>query len=85
MITRNTQQYLRGFYFTFSFSFIVFLLGLRKLSCKKKYHANNLYCISYTLSICYVMYYIVLEVYIGGYFLEECLLLLPTNYPVVAK
>ena len=41
-------------------------------SCKKKHHVYNLYCISYILRFCYVMYYIVSEIYIGRRFLEDC-------------
>ena len=39
----------------------------------KKNHGYNLYRISYTLSFCYVMYYLVSEICIGGRFLEDCL------------
>ena len=35
-------------------------------------HVYNLYFISYTFSFCYVMYYIVSEIYIGRRFLEDC-------------
>ena len=49
-----------------------FLLSLFKLSCTKKHHVYNLYRISYSLSFWYLMYYIVLEICIGGHFLEDC-------------
>ena len=54
------------------FSLLPFLLSLFRLSCKKKRHVYNLYCILCTLNFCYVMYYIVLEICIGGRFLEDC-------------
>ena len=54
------------------FSSFLFLLSLFKISCTKKHHSFNLYSISYTLSFCYVMYYIVLEICISGRFLEDC-------------
>ena len=38
---------------------------------KKKHHVYNLYRISYTLSFCYVIYYIVSEICIGERFLED--------------
>ena len=38
---------------------------------KKKHHVYNLYRISYTLSFCYVIYYIVSEIFIGERFLED--------------
>ena len=42
-------------------------------SCTKENHVFNLYCISYILSFCYVMYYIVSsKIFIGGHFLEDC-------------
>ena len=50
----------------------IFLLSLFKLSCAKKHYVYNLYHVSYTLSFCYLMYYIVSEIYIGGLFLEDC-------------
>ena len=59
-------------FYIFCISLFSFLLSLFKLSCTKKYLAYNLYCISYTLRFCYVMYYIVLEICIGGRFLEDC-------------
>ena len=49
-----------------------FLLSLFKLSCTKKHHVYNLYRISYSLSFWYLMYYIVLEICVGGHFLEDC-------------
>ena len=33
--------------------------------------SGNLYYISYNLSFCYIMYYIVSEIYIGGRFLKD--------------
>ena len=75
MITWNTQQYLKedllilSLCFTFSFSFMVLFFVI---SCKKKHYVYNLYCISYILRFCYVMYYIVSEIYIGRRFLEDC-------------
>ena len=78
MITLNAQQYLievililsRYFklFFILSFSF---LLSLFNLLCAKRHHTCNLYCILYTLSFFYVMYYIVLEIFITGNFLED--------------
>ena len=53
----------------YSFSF---LLSLFKLSCTKKNQVCNLHGILYTYSFCYVVYYIVSKICIGGYFLEEC-------------
>ena len=57
------------FHIFFFFHRFLFLLSLFKLSCTKKYHFYNLYCILYTLRFCYVMYYILSEMYIGGHFL----------------
>ena len=78
MIVLNTQQHLKedllilSNYFIF-FSFIVFFLtSLFTLSWKKKHNLLNLYHILYTLSFCYVISYIVSEIWIGGRFLEEC-------------
>ena len=85
MITLNTQQYLHkdflilSRYFTFFYLIIFFLLSFFKLSCTKKHHVCNLYRISYTLSLCYVMYYIVSEICIGGSFLEDCFFAIPNN------
>ena len=59
--------------FTFFISSFSFLLSLFKLSCTKKHHIYNLYCILYTLSFYYVMYYIVSEIYIGRRVLEDCI------------
>ena len=78
MITLNTQQLLKenlfilSRYFTFFISSFAFLLSLFKLSCAKKHHVYNLYCISYTWSFCYVMFYIVAEICIGVRLLEDC-------------
>ena len=77
MLALNTQQHLKeellilSRFFTFFTSLFSFLLPLFKLSCKKKHQVYNLYCISYTLTFCYVMYYILLEIRIGGCFLED--------------
>ena len=50
--------------------FYIFCLScLFKLACTNKHH---LYCISYTLCFCYVMYYIVSEICVGGHFLLDC-------------
>ena len=69
MITLNKQQH-----FILSFLFLFFFsLSLFKLSCTKKYHVYHLYRISYTLSFCNAIYYIVPEIYIGGRFLDDCL------------
>ena len=73
MITLNIQRHLKEdllilfHYFTFFISWFCFLLSLFELSCtKKKKNVYNLYHISHTLSFCYVMYYIVSDVCIGG-------------------
>ena len=58
-----------NFLFLLCFSFLLFLF---KLSYAKKQHVYNLYFILHTLTFCYVIYYIVLEIYIGGRFLEDC-------------
>ena len=77
MIIWNTQQYLKenlwilSRYFTFSLSLLSFLLSLIKLSCTNEHLLSKLYRISYILSFCYVMYYIVSEICIGGRFLED--------------
>ena len=78
MITRNKQQRLKedplilSRHFTFFLSLFSFLLSLFKLSCTTKHCVFNIYCISYTSRFCYVIYYIVLEVCIGGRLLEDC-------------
>ena len=59
-------------FYIFFISSFSFLLSLFKLSCTKKHHVYNLYRISYSLSFWYLMYYIVLEICIGGHFLEDC-------------
>ena len=62
------------FYILFShrFSHYIFLLSLFKTLCTKKHNVFNLYRISYMLIFYYVMYYIVLEICVGGRFLEDC-------------
>ena len=64
------------------FSLFYILLSLFKLSCTKKYHVYNQYRISYTLSFCYVIHYIVSEVCIGRRFFKVCF---PTNYIAVTN
>ena len=54
------------------FLVVFFLLFLLKLSCTKKHHVYNMFRIWYTLGFCYVMYYIVSEIYLDGRFLEDC-------------
>ena len=77
MIMKHTTISQRTFfkfsrYFTFLFlSSFSFLLSLFKLLCTMKHHVYNLYRISFTLSFCYVIYYIVSEIYIRGRFLED--------------
>ena len=68
---RRSSNYFFLFYILF-ISLFPFSLTLFKLSCAKKHHVYNLYRISYTLSFCYVMYYIVSETCIGGRYLEDC-------------
>ena len=53
------------------FQLFIFCYLFFKFSSTKKNHVYNLYCISSTLRFCYVMYYIVLEIFIGGRFLED--------------
>ena len=72
--TWNTRQSFHPFslfriFFLPSFSFLSYLF---KLSVTKKHHVCNLFCTPYSLSFCYVIYYTVLEIYIGGCFLEDC-------------
>ena len=55
-----------------SLFYIFCLSSLFKLSCTNKHHVYNLYCISYTLRFCHVMYYIVSEICVGGHFLMDC-------------
>ena len=55
----------------FFLSSLSFLLSLQTL-IHKETSRLNLYCISYTLSFSYVIYYIVSEICIGGRFLEDC-------------
>ena len=69
-------------FYTFFISSFSFLLSLFKLSFTKKNHVYNLYRISYTLSFCYVIHYIVSEVCIGRHFFKECF---PTNYIAVTN
>ena len=59
------------FYIFFSHR-LFFLLFLFKVSYTKKHNVLNLYHISYTLSFCYVIYYIVSKICIGGRFLDDC-------------
>ena len=77
IITLNTQQHLKDYlliisqYFKFfTWFFFFFLWPLFKLSCTRKHHAYNLYRILHTLSFCFLIYYIVSEICIGGSFLE---------------
>ena len=68
----NTKQHLKEESFSFSLLFSLIVLSfLFKLSCTKKHHVYNTHCILYTLSFCYVMYYIVPEICIGWCFLED--------------
>ena len=46
-------------------------LSLFKLSCTKTYQVYNLYRISCTSSFCYVIYYVVSQIYISGRFLRD--------------
>ena len=52
--------------------FVFFLIiSFQNSYAQKKHHVCNLYRISYTLRV-FTMYYIVPEICIGGYFLEDC-------------
>ena len=72
MIIWKTQQYLKGdrlylsHYFTFSY-----LLSFPMLSYTKEHYVHNLYFISYALNFCWVMYYRLSRMYIGGRYLED--------------
>ena len=73
---RTTSQILTlnsfSLFYIFFISSFSFLLSLFKFSCTMKHHTYNLYRISHTLSFCFVRYYVVSEIRIGGRFLEEC-------------
>ena len=69
MVALTTQQRLVILHLFFISLF--FIMSLQTLM-RKIYIVWNLYCISYTLSFCYVMCYIAPVIYIGEHFLEEC-------------
>ena len=56
---------------SFSLLYILFFFHAF-IFCYLVQKVYNLYCISYILRFCYVMYYIVSEIYIGRRFLEDC-------------
>ena len=58
-------------FYIFFLSSFSFWSSLFKLSFTKKHHVYILYYISYTLSRCYAMHYIVPEIRIGGKFLKN--------------
>ena len=72
--TTSRRRYFNSFslLYIFFISSFSFLLSIFKLLCTKKHNVYNLYCISTTLSFCYLIYYMVLEICIGGRFLEDC-------------
>ena len=78
IISLNAQRHLKedlliiSRYFKFFSSSFSLLLSLFQLSFLKKHHVYNLYWISYTLSFCYVMYYVLSEICIGRRFLDDC-------------
>ena len=78
IISLNAQRHLKedlliiSRYFKFFSSSFSLLLSLFKLSFLKKHRVYNLYWISYTLSFCYVMYYVLSEIRIGRRFLDDC-------------
>ena len=67
----SQRIFFNSFSLFYIFSSFSFLLSLFKLSCTKKHHVYHLYCITCTLLFCYVMYYIVSEICMGGFFLED--------------
>ena len=77
MIAWSTKKYLKehllrfSCYFTFFFSLFSLWLSLFKLSCTKKHYVCNLWRISYTLSFCYGIHYLVWDICVGGR-LEDC-------------
>ena len=68
---RRSFSFLSLLYIFFISSFS-FALSLFKPLRTKKHRVYNLYCISYTLSIWYVMYFVVSETFTGGRFLDDC-------------
>ena len=78
IISLNAQRHLKedlliiSRYFKFFSSSFSLLLSLFQLSFLKKHHVYNLYWISYTLSFCYVVYYVLSEICIGRRFLDDC-------------
>ena len=68
----TTSQKISFNSFSFFYIFLFHRFLFYYLSCAEKHHVYNLYRISYALSFCYVMYYIVSEICIVGHFLEDC-------------
>ena len=73
----SQRRSFNSFSFFYIFSLIVFFVVISFQTVMHKKNIFNLYVcnlfrISYTLSFCYVMYYIVSEICISRRFLEDC-------------
>ena len=74
-IHSNISKKISEVFFVISYLFrslFSFLLSLVKLSRARKHQVYNIYRMSYTLSFCFLMYYMLSEIYIDGRFLEDC-------------